>query len=308
MDVRVSYTLVGAFVISILAFMFLLIAWLSSPKQTDVIFYKIIFKESVIGLEEKSSVLFNGVNVGYVKEINLNNEDLSVVNVIVGIGKKIKVGPRTIATLKSQGITGMTQVSLATNERTNLLALRKDKNGMEVIPTVPSLFFRLDIALQKVFKEIRRLTSSVSLLVNDSNVKKVTEILNNISKTTKQFADKSPAIGELIVSSKNTVENLNTASEKIPHVVDNLNHATEEVTHLFSNLDKKTARELNQTLSTVQQTVKQWDLYLLPKLMQTISNLKLLSSNLGEVSDELVDNPSILIRGKQSIPLGPGER
>ena len=75
MDIRFSYTLVGTFVIFMTCLLFLMIIWLSSPKEKNVTHYKIIFHESVSGLEKKSIILFNGVEVGYVKQIYLDTID-----------------------------------------------------------------------------------------------------------------------------------------------------------------------------------------------------------------------------------------
>lgn len=308
MDIRFSYTLVGTFVIFMTCLLFLMIIWLSSPKEKNVTFYKIIFHESVSGLEEKSSVLFNGVNVGYVSNVYLDNDDLSVVNVIVAIGNKIKVGPRTIATLKTQGVTGITQINLSLNVKTKVLALVTDKDGRKIIPAMPSLFFRLDSAVQATLTEINKMATNFSKLLDSNNVKEFSDIIANIAIMTNTLANKSQEIGEIINNSNQFTSRLDSASQDFPLALKNWNNVTIKAADLFSTLDKQTSKELNSVLSTVDNTVQDWNIYLLPKLNQAINELQQILLNLQTVSGDLVDNPSILVRGKEQAPLGPGER
>ena len=308
MDIRFSYTLVGTFVIFMVGLLFLMVIWLSSPKERDVILYKIIFHESVSGLEKKSIILFNGVEVGYVKQIYLDNHDLSVVNIIVAIRKNIKIGPRTIATLKTQGLTGMTQINLSLNIRTKSLGLVTGKDGYKIITATPSLFFRLDSAIQETLSEINKLTTNFSRLVDNNNVKALSKILQNITIMTTMLANKSQDLGKVITNSNEFTSKLDSASQEFPLVVQNWNNMTTKAVDLLTTLDRQTSKELNSALASVDDTLQDWNIYLLPKINQAMTKLQQILLNLQTISDELVDNPSILVRGKKQAPLGPGER
>jgi phospholipid/cholesterol/gamma-HCH transport system substrate-binding protein len=63
----------------------------------------------------------------------------------------------------------------------------------------------------------------------------------------------------------------------------------------------RTTRALPSLMdSLIQQT--------LPSTNQVLNNLTLMSDNLLELSDNLRQNPSILIRGQKLPPPGPGEK
>ena len=308
MDIRFSYTLVGIFMVILIILFFLVFLWLATPKEANTELYKIIFNESVSGLELNSTVKFNGVQVGYVQKIYLDNKDLSKVNVIVAISKKIKIGPRTIAILNTQGLTGITHISLSLNMITSILALVKDKDGLFIIPSSPSLFFRLDKAIQISLEELKSISKSFDNILSKNNIKEFDQILKNIETITETFAGKSADIGSIINNSNNFISKLDKASKQLPEVLQHLQDASKKISDLFYKLDQKTARELNSALSTIDKTVNNWNVQLLPKLNQSFNNLHKILLNMQTVSGELVENPSILIRGKIPEPLGPGER
>ena len=308
MDVRFSYTLVGIFMVILIILFFLVFLWLATPKEANTELYKIIFNESVSGLELNSTVKFNGVQVGYVQKIYLDNKDLSKVNVIVAISKKIEIGPRTIATLNTQGLTGITHISLSLNMITSTLALVKDKDGLFIIPSSPSLFFRIDKAVQVALEELKSISKSFDNIFSKNNIKEFDQILKNIETITETFAGKSADIGSIINNSNNFISKLDEASKQLPEVLQHLQNASKQISNLFYKLDQKTARELDSALSTIDKTVNNWNVQLLPKLNQSFNNLHKILLNMQTVSGELVENPSILIRGKIPEPLGPGER
>src|SRR5690554_4942849 len=113
MDTNVNYTIVGIFVVSLVAAMVFGIIWLSagfsSIQNTS---YEIYMKESVAGLNVDSVVEFNGVNVGTVKKIEIDPIDPRLVYVLLSIKSTTPVSQGTKATLNTKGLTGVAYVAL----------------------------------------------------------------------------------------------------------------------------------------------------------------------------------------------------
>src|SRR3990167_1857409 len=113
METNVSYTIVGAFVITLLTAMVLAIIWLSSGFSFDqYTTYLVYMQESVSGVSVDSQVEFNGVNVGTVKSISLNHKNPQLVELLLNIKKDTPVTRGTVATLNSRGFTGIAYLAL----------------------------------------------------------------------------------------------------------------------------------------------------------------------------------------------------
>ena len=89
MEKRLSYIVVGTFVIvitvSLLAFLFWLAKYGNKSIEHD--YYNTYFKESVSGLNVESLVKLRGVEVGRVKKITINKGNSEEVEVLLEIIK-----------------------------------------------------------------------------------------------------------------------------------------------------------------------------------------------------------------------------
>src|SRR5690348_12771960 len=100
MESKVSYTIVGAFVIILTSALILAIIWLSSGLSLETFTtYQLYMQESVSGLTQDSRVEFNGVEVGQVKSITLNQKNPQLVEVLLEVKSSTPVSAGTVATL-----------------------------------------------------------------------------------------------------------------------------------------------------------------------------------------------------------------
>lgn len=74
--------------------------------------YVIYFDDSVMGLERGADVMFAGIRVGRVTEIDLVPDDLSKVKVTVEVDTGLPIRTDTTATLQFAGITGLKTIDL----------------------------------------------------------------------------------------------------------------------------------------------------------------------------------------------------
>ena len=113
MEPKVNPIIVITFLSALLTAMLLTIIWLSIgfayEKYTT---YAVYMTEAVTGLSLSSPVEYNGVNVGEVSNILLDNDHPQFVELILKIKAKTPVTRSTVATLASRGITSITFISL----------------------------------------------------------------------------------------------------------------------------------------------------------------------------------------------------
>jgi phospholipid/cholesterol/gamma-HCH transport system substrate-binding protein len=272
METNVNYTIVGAFVIALTACIILSIIWLSSGLSTDrFTTYQIYMTESVSGLSLDSPVEYNGVNVGAVKSIELNQKNPQLVELLLAIKTATPITQGTSATLNVKGLTGIAYVALqdkGTNT-TPLVALQGQ--DYPVIKTSPSFFLRLDAAVTKLTDSLHQVSTSIRTLLDQENLRSIKETLLNIRQITETLAGNSKQISSIL---HNTAE----ASKQLMPMMRSGNNAMQ----VFST----------QTL---------------PSANSAVADFSAIGNNLSSVSKELKQNPSVLIRGTTPRPLGPGE-
>jgi len=273
MDTNVNYTLVGAFVISLIAAIVIAIIWLSSGlsviSYSDYLMYS---QESVSGLSIDAPVEFNGVNVGSVESIELNRADLHTVKVLLKIKSSTPITKGTVATVTSRGITGVAFIALKDLGNDTNLLVAKPGEPYPVIQTAPSLFMRLDTALRKVSKNLQTVADSIHSLLDKDNLQSIKNTLNHLDQFTATLADNSQKINTLLANTTRASQQLNPLLQ-------------------YSTLSMKTLND--QTL---------------PVTYKLLANLNDMTRTLKEVTIELKQNPSVLIRGSAPVMPGPGER
>lgn len=272
MENDINYTAVGAFIIALVAAVVFAIIWLSSGFNfAHHKVYMIYMKESVTGLNIDSPVEFNGVSVGEVKNIGLNQLNPHVVELLININSDTPVTEGTVATLNTRGVTGFTYVALK-DVGTDMRPLTPSNNQpYPVIKTAPSIFLRLDTALSEVSANLRQVADSIKSVLDKQNQRSIRDILSNITRVTNALAENSEKM-DLIL--KNTADASKQFQPLLQSTTDSLHALQKEA---------------------------------LPATYQLINNLNDMTKSMSQVTNQIKQNPSILIRGSEQRPLGPGE-
>lgn len=294
MDFKANYPVVGAFVIILGVVGVVLTLWLSSRGGGRYYEkYMVFMDESVYGLAENTPVKFNGVDVGFVRTIRLNPKNYQQVVLVLDIDEEVPVTEMTVATLKSQGITGLTYIGLEAEMPNAPLVKKKKGEPYPVIKSSPSFLVRLDSMLQETSDGIKKLAASMQQVFDDDNQKTFRKSLKNIERITQTFAQNSQQIN-------NSIESL----EKV------LAHLAEASTDFKSTLAavKNSSVQIGNAGGEAKIAMQSLSQQILPAVTEVAQSLKSTTTNLERFSSDLRANPAALIWGKQLVPLGPGER
>jgi phospholipid/cholesterol/gamma-HCH transport system substrate-binding protein len=113
METRANYALIGAFTLVVIAAGFLFVYFISgTSRPAGLQAFKIQFTGSVSGLARGNAVLFNGIRIGEVKEIDLVPDDPSRVAAMIEIDARVPVRTDTRARLEYGGLTGVASIAL----------------------------------------------------------------------------------------------------------------------------------------------------------------------------------------------------
>ncbi len=300
MDTKVNYTVVGIFVVLLGAALIGVIFWLSAERHSKVYnTYTVYMDEAVSGLNLQSSVKFNGVNVGYVDAMTLSIKHPQQVQVLLEIQQGAPVTTSTVATLMAQGVTGLTYIGLE-NKTADAPPLKSTKKPpYPVIKSEPSLLVQLNDALREITSNIKTLTTSVSQVFNQKNQQHLSEILNNMAEFTHTLASNSADLDSAIQSAEHLLQNASHASNQFPQMMVQLRSTLTSL--------KSASQQVKNTMGKAQTTIQAFNSQALPSAEAAIDKMNSVLSDIKQVSAQLKQNPSAIIRGRLPPPPGPGE-
>ncbi len=300
MDKRVSYTMVGAFVL-VLGFLLLAsVVWMSSFKHGENYrLYQMYAREDVSGLSGGSSVRFSGVQVGSVEAISINPNDVQEVKIVLKLKESTPITTSTVASLVTEGITGVQFVGLKALKPKAPLLLPSKSNPIPTIPDRPSLFVRLNSMLDSLALQVSQLAKNVNELVTDKNREAVSKTLSHVEVFTGILSQNASRMNDIVAHLDKTMERVDQASQTLPETM-------KAVNHLAHTMDR-VSKQAGDVLSSADGVSEQLSRTVLPNLDQLLQQSSLLANNLKAITDRIRQNPSVLIRGQVPLAKGPGE-
>lgn len=300
MDTRVNFTLVGLYVVILFVGMVALGLWLSQGRhRKDYNVYMAYFHEEVYGLTTQAPVKFNGVVVGYVSMIELDHENLQRVRLLLKIEEDVPVTETTVATLKTQGITGITYIGLKSlTPSAPPLKVREDEE-YPIIKTTPSFLLQLTDTVRHLAANLNKISQRFAEVMSDENQENLRKALAHIENVTKVLDENTDNLNGSLQDLRVVLENTKAASKDFPDIVKKADEALKAI-NTAGQAVKATAADGRVVLQDFRHQT-------LPGTNNLLRDLQHVSRNLRSISDEMKSNPSILIRGKQSRQAGPGE-
>lgn len=300
MEPKVNFTIVGVFVIALGAAFVVFFLWLSTLQHSKSYnTYLVYVKEDVTGLAQDTAVRFNGVPVGTIRNIELDPSNPQLVRLTLAIQAGTPITISTIASLQFQGITGLLYVGL--QAKTIAAPLLKALPGEKypVIPYRPSFIIQLSEVLPELASSVASIGDRMSKLFNDQNQKSFQNSLKNIAVFTKMLSDNSDKLSQ-------TIQSLQAASKDLPDIFDQLKVTLNSATKA-SNQIQIAARKMGLTMTSGNIVIQDFSNQLLPSTHQLINQLNQVSANFKQITDQIKQNPSILVRGSAPPSRGPGE-
>lgn len=198
MEPRKHYLAVGIYVLGTFALLILFSIWLTKGSDERTFTeYRIFFNESVNGLSKGSAVKFRGVDIGRVRTISLDKDNPERVEVHVMIDANAPVKPNTVASLKSQGITGITFVELGQATKPVPPVVKYPDDIVE-IPSEPSNITTIISILPEMMDRFSKASDQFAKLLNDENIRSTSELMKNLSELTGNLEEGTDNIGKLL--------------------------------------------------------------------------------------------------------------
>jgi len=188
METRANYVLIGSFTLAVIAAAFGFVLWFQSLHTTKLRSpMNVIFEGPAAGLRNGASVNFNGIRVGEVVSVKLDNPRRVVARAM--IENNAPVRKDTLVGLEFQGLTGVAAISLKGGDE-NAPPVPLGEDGIPVLTADPS-------ALQDVTEAIRGTLQNINRVVAD-NQQAVKNSLHNLETFTGALSRNATRIDDVM--------------------------------------------------------------------------------------------------------------
>ena len=286
--------MVGAVTVALLAVVLFFIVWLAglSNKRTNC--YDIYFSQAVGGLNKGSNVTFSGVPVGQVKKISLLPNRPEFVWVRIEVDQQTPVLQGTTAPIKGVGFTGVSEIQLDGAVRGSPPIRQLGPQGCPVVPSATGGLGALLNSAPELIERIQRLTERLTELLSDKNQNSISDILENLDKTTKVLAERAPDLADAIADARIAARNAGIAAQKFGVLADSTNQlineqgkpAAEDLRKSIASI-QQAADNLNAMISDARPGVQNFSKSTLPEANRMVRDLRELTQSLNGFTDRL---------------------
>ncbi len=182
METKANFLLIGLFTIAGLLGSMAFLLWLAKVEIDRQYAYYTISFDNVAGLDNAGDVRYNGLQVGRVVDLQLDPDDPSKVRVSIELDAETPVKTDTVATLQSQGVTGVSFVALRGGS-----AEAADLPEDSVIRSEPSPLQSVLEGVPVLLQRAVDLLDDINAVVSEENRTSVTRILENLSSASNRL-------------------------------------------------------------------------------------------------------------------------
>jgi len=277
--------------------------------------YYIAYKNvSLSGLDAGSSVKYLGLNVGNVKNIEIDPRDISKIIVTISIKKGTPVKKDVKAEISTIGITGIKVIELSggTNESTLL------KPG-SYIQAGKSLTEEITGKAEIIGEKVELLLNNLISLTNRENRSKVLQVVNQISAISTKLDNllrrNETRINSSLVNLDTSLHYLSagsksafTSARSLENFInsDSLRRTLDDVAQIAEKLNKANIynldEQLNLAVAKLNHLLQNMDLFMahnLNSFNQSIDQLNETIRHLNSAARQIDENPSVLIGGSK---------
>ena len=281
METRAHHLLIGSFAIGITVLTVLFLLWVGNAefnKQYQI--YDLKFEGSVSGLSKAADVLYNGIKVGEVVDLKLEEDNPNNVIVRIQVDRMTPVKEDSYASLETQGLTGVAAVLIAGGSPKSNPLVAGAEQEFPVIETRKSTF-------QKLF-------AGAPELINRGNA--VLDRLSNFlsGENEQKFADTIAHVERLS-------SNLAKASDKFESIATNVDKLVAGDAKATLADVRGVAADIRQVMNEARVPLRDFARAGLPELLLAIGDARQMIGSIDRAAQRLESSPSSLIFGDKAV-------
>lgn len=316
METRSNYVLVGSVTLALLVGLLVFIVWLAGLSNAATKCFDIYFSQGVGGLNKGSSVNFQGVPVGQIEKISLLPDRPEFVWVRVEVNAETPVLQGTTAQIKGVGFTGVSEIALEGAMKGGRPLTQIGPQGCPVIPASTGGLGALLNSAPELIDRIQRLTERLTELLSDRNQNSISNILENVERTSDVLAQRAPDLADAIADARIAARNAGIAAQRVGALADSTDR-------LVNEQGKPAAEDLRKAIAAAQRSAENLDAMVadarpgvqnfskntLPEVNRLVRDLRDLSTSLQGFTQRLDEGGVGGALGPQKLPdYKPGKK
>ena len=256
METHANYTRIGFFVLFGFIGTIMFILWLSqSSFSYTQTYYDIFFKGSVSGLKIGSAVQYRGVPIGIVKDVFIPSRNVEEIQVVIAVKNKAIIKSDMIASLESQGLTGIAYVQIQGGSKDSPNLEIKDEQQRPVIPSKTSLVEELSTSVPHILKNINNLISEMHGLFNEENRKSLSKAISHIERITEFLTPGTSARENVMKDMSKTMDTVWDTLSEFRTMSKELKEILKENRQVIKGFSSTGVESFNKFLSEGQETM-----------------------------------------------------
>lgn len=320
MEPKVNYTLVGLFLAVFGAALLAGILWLSRTDYRGVYDrYYTYMDESVSGLSTDSSVRYNGVDIGRVKEIVLNADNPEQVRLALDLVRGTPIKEDTIAFLETQGLTGITTVNLRGGSAASSPLRARPGEAYPVIQSRRSFYAELNYTLSRLMTNeqvpallanLNSLTQEARGWVDAQSRADLKRILADTARVTAVVSAHRAELANGIAQSDAAFERFAALAQKMDNQVPELLEQAAANLRSLQNMTDQIASagaSFGSTVDSSRADLAQFTGQTLAETGVLVAELRQVTATLQRLASDLEREPRALVFGRSPPRRGPGE-
>lgn len=312
METRAHHVLIGLFTVLVVVGGMLFGLWLAKSSMDNTFKdYEVVFNEAVSGLSKGSSVQYNGIKVGDVIELRLDDKDPRRVLALIRLAANTPVKVDTKAKLALTGVTGTSIIQLSGGDP-NSPPLKGKDGKLPVIVASPSPIARLLTDGTDVISNVNMLLHNANKLFSPENVDSFGKTLSNLEQTTSAISSQRGDIAQTLKQLSLVGKQATAALEQTTMLMRNANGILNtKGQQMFSDAGQA-MKSLEQSTQTINTLINNNEDSLnngmqgLNQLGPAVNELRETLSTLRAISRRLEANPSgFLLNREQTKEFTP---
>lgn len=260
MEPRANHVLIGAFTLAGAVLLVLgalwSARWAGEGAWQEI---EVHFTQPVSGLSVGSTVQYNGISMGSVRDLRLSPDDPGRVIAIIRLDAQAPLREDTTARLSVSGLTGVSTIQLRGG--------RSDSPSLEPGPgRERPVIVAEESGLQRLIETSEDIASTASKVMlrlldflSEENAERITTTLDNVDKFTQVLTGESERFGQI-------VQNLHRSSEELPPLIQDMRGMVAEISASLDRVEPalvetfpQAAEELREAMSRLAVTAERID-------------------------------------------------
>lgn len=315
MEPRANHVLIGAFTVA--GFILLVLGGLWSARwATDQAWQhvEVHFLQPVSGLSVGSTVQYNGIRMGSVRDLHLSPVNPGRVIAVLRLDSEAPLREDTTARLSVSGLTGVSTIQLRGGSADSPPLQAEEGQQRPVIIAEESPLQRLIDTSEDIAGTASEVMLRILDFLNEDNAQRVATTLDNIDAFTRSLGGESDRLGEI-------VRNLHQGSEAIGPLIAEMRTMVADVTEVLERMEPvlvetfpAAGREMRRAMSDLAEASRRIDRMVarnetavagfgdevLTPLGPAVQELRQLIDELSEMTERIDRDPAgFLLGGEQ---------